>query len=197
MPDLPLASDPNLDLTGFLYRSLEFLRKELSYSGSYKPDSNSIKPASLSEPTAYAPPAAPVREQPSPDLAGLEPQPPMAGGTPGSGPTYQQAVAPQASAAQAANPWQHGVPGAQPSLNTSSPSQAPAQYSAYQTPNTPGNATRPAGLQWRHGSPDLQSPSFNPGLLGGSGASWYTAGSQHGAATGERRVSKPSQRSKS
>ena len=25
-PELPLASDPNLDLTGFLYRSLEFLR---------------------------------------------------------------------------------------------------------------------------------------------------------------------------
>ena len=29
-PDLPLASDPNLDLTGFLYRSLDYLRKELS-----------------------------------------------------------------------------------------------------------------------------------------------------------------------
>ena len=39
IPDMPLASDPNLDITGFLYRSLEFLRKELSYSGSYKPNS--------------------------------------------------------------------------------------------------------------------------------------------------------------
>jgi hypothetical protein len=29
-PELPLASDPNLDLTGFLYRSLDYLRKELS-----------------------------------------------------------------------------------------------------------------------------------------------------------------------
>ena len=47
-PDLPLASDPNLDITGFLYRSLEFLRKELSYSGSYKPDLSLIH---ISEPT--------------------------------------------------------------------------------------------------------------------------------------------------
>ena len=39
-PDLPLASDPNLDLTGFLYRSLDYLRKELSYSGKYKPSSS-------------------------------------------------------------------------------------------------------------------------------------------------------------
>ncbi len=39
-PNLPLASDPNLDITGFLYRSLEFLRKELSYSGTYKPSSD-------------------------------------------------------------------------------------------------------------------------------------------------------------
>ena len=36
-PNMPLAADPNLDITGFLYRSLEFLRKELSYSGTYKP----------------------------------------------------------------------------------------------------------------------------------------------------------------
>ena len=36
IPNQPLAADPNLDITGFLYRSLEFLRKELSYSGKYK-----------------------------------------------------------------------------------------------------------------------------------------------------------------
>ena len=38
-----------LDITGFLYRSLEFLRKELSYSGKYHPDSSDEQPsASLS-----------------------------------------------------------------------------------------------------------------------------------------------------
>ena len=48
-PDLPLASDPNLDITGFLYRSLEFLRKELSYSGRYKPSSDDPGPSKLSD----------------------------------------------------------------------------------------------------------------------------------------------------
>ena len=48
-PDLPLASDPNLDITGFLYKSLEFLRKELSYSGRYKPSSSDSGPDELSD----------------------------------------------------------------------------------------------------------------------------------------------------
>ena len=47
-PELPLASDPNLDITGFLYRSLEFLRKELSYSGRYKPSSSDTEQPTLS-----------------------------------------------------------------------------------------------------------------------------------------------------
>ena len=76
-PDLPLASDPNLDITGFLYRSLEFLRKELSYSGSYKPDSDSIKPPSLSESDRIrAQRGTPVREQPRISIPGLEPSGP-------------------------------------------------------------------------------------------------------------------------
>ena len=49
IPDMPLASDPNLDITGFLYRSLEFLRKELSYSGSYKPNDSGASPDKLSD----------------------------------------------------------------------------------------------------------------------------------------------------
>jgi hypothetical protein len=42
-PDLPLAADPNLDLTPYLYRTLTFLRQELSYSGKYQ----DVDPASL------------------------------------------------------------------------------------------------------------------------------------------------------
>lgn len=34
-PDLPMAADPNLDLVPYLYRTLDFLRRELSYSGTY------------------------------------------------------------------------------------------------------------------------------------------------------------------
>ena len=46
---MPLASDANLDITGFLYRSLEFLRKELSYSGSYKPSDSGPSTSQLSD----------------------------------------------------------------------------------------------------------------------------------------------------
>lgn len=34
-PDLPLAADPNCDLVPYIYRTLDFLRRELSYSGTY------------------------------------------------------------------------------------------------------------------------------------------------------------------
>jgi len=34
-PDLPLAADPQLDLVPYIYRTLDHLRRELSYSGQY------------------------------------------------------------------------------------------------------------------------------------------------------------------
>jgi hypothetical protein len=72
MPDMPLASDPNLDMTGFLYRSLEFLRKELSYSGSYKPASTSSIPDELtSADQLRAQRGQPVRDEPVPNLPGI------------------------------------------------------------------------------------------------------------------------------
>ena len=133
-PDLPLASDPNLDITGFLYRSLEFLRKELSYSGSYKPDTDSIKPPSLSESDRVRPAVAPqYASSPGQASPALNLQPPMAAAPQAQAPIYQQAVAPQASAAQAGNPWQQAFQALSQSLNTSNLSPAPAQYSAYQT----------------------------------------------------------------
>ena len=42
-PDLPLAADPNLDLVPYIYKTLTFLRQELSYSGKYQ----DVDPASL------------------------------------------------------------------------------------------------------------------------------------------------------
>jgi hypothetical protein len=36
-PDLPMAADPRLDLTPYLYRTLEALQKEMSYAGRYRP----------------------------------------------------------------------------------------------------------------------------------------------------------------
>jgi hypothetical protein len=48
-PDLPMAADPNLDLTPYLYRTLEFLRRELSYSGKYSDVDPASLPPSLSD----------------------------------------------------------------------------------------------------------------------------------------------------
>jgi len=36
-PNLPMAADPRLDLTPYLYRTLEALQKEMSYAGRYRP----------------------------------------------------------------------------------------------------------------------------------------------------------------
>ena len=87
MPDMPLASDPNLDLTGFLYRSLEFLRKELSYSGTYKPSNSSTRPDELSPADQLrAERGLPTRDEPTPSLPGINgPGTPNAG-LPGTGP---------------------------------------------------------------------------------------------------------------
>jgi len=51
-------------------------------------------------------------------------------------PVYQQAAAPQASGG---NPWQQAFQALSASLNTPQASQAPAQYSAYQTPTPQAN----------------------------------------------------------
>jgi|TARA_R100000084_G_C4654011_1_gene151630 hypothetical protein len=47
-PDLPMAADPRLDLTPYLYRTLEALQKEMSYAGRYRPIDPTDEPASSS-----------------------------------------------------------------------------------------------------------------------------------------------------
>lgn len=48
-PDLPLAADPNVDLVPYIYRTLDFLRRELSYSGTYSDADPSTTPTPLSD----------------------------------------------------------------------------------------------------------------------------------------------------
>ena len=47
-PDLPMAADPRLDLTPYLYRTLEALQKEMSYAGRYRPIDPTDEPATSS-----------------------------------------------------------------------------------------------------------------------------------------------------
>ena len=194
-PDLPLASDPNLDITGFLYRSLEFLRKELSYSGKYHPDSSDERPPSLSPADVRrAASGQPVREQPRTSLPGISgPGSPNASGSglPGTGPGAAGFGTPGQSMAA-------GVPGAQRKFEYKQPLPGPGvTLRIPDDANAPGSNTTQLGFNGPTGSPDLQSPSFNPGLLGIGSQPAGSAGSRTRTATGERRVSKRNQRSKS
>ena len=195
MPDKPLASDPNLDLTGFLYRSLEFLRKELSYSGRYKPDSSSSNPDQLSTADRLrASRGTPVRDEPVTSLPGIDG--PTSGasnaGLPGTGPgsagfgSSGQSMAAGVSGSQRIPEYKQPIPGPGFTLGLSGDTDASGSYTAELGFNGgPG------------GSPDLQSPSFNPGLLGIGSDPAGSAGSSTRTGTGERRVPKRNQRRKS
>lgn len=52
-PDLPLAADPGLDLTPYLYRTLDYLRQELSYSGTHNDGDAAAEPPTLSDTDRY------------------------------------------------------------------------------------------------------------------------------------------------
>ena len=197
-PELPLASDPNLDLTGFLYRSLEFLRKELSYSGSYKPSTDSAEPTSLSDADKLrAARGTAVREQPRPSLAGLKP-----GANDGSnangnlpGSNLPASGGPAGFGGQS---MAGGVSGPQRQFEYKQPIPSPGITIGLPTdPNSPTGPSGSLGFNGAFGSPDFQSPSFNPGLLGGPGGGAGGQGAGVRSQQGKRRVSKSNKRSKS
>ena len=54
-PNLPMAADPRLDLTPFLYRTLESLQKEVTYAGRYR-NADPIGTPSIPDPTEWGRP---------------------------------------------------------------------------------------------------------------------------------------------
>jgi len=196
-PDMPLASDPNLDITGFLYRSLEFLRKELSYSGSYKPTDSSTSPSKLSDADKRRSELGlPTRDERPPSLPGINGSAnnnsagtnlpssggPAGFGAPGSSP-FGQSVA-------------GGVPGAQRQLEYKQPLPSPGSVLGLSNADASGPSTSQLGFNspsnvGAFGAADLQSPSFNPSVYG----SRTNAGAN--PAAGKRRISKSNQRRKS
>ena len=174
MPDMPLASDPNLDLTGFLYRSLEFLRKELSYSGSYKSTSSSGIPAELSSADRVrADRGQPTRDERPADLAGIAGPTtnPTNAGLPGSGPgpasfgTPGQSMATGVSGAERKSEYQQPIPGPGITVGLSSDTDTASGY------------TTQLGFNGTIASPDISAPSFNPELLGIRGRQSAKSGS--------------------
>ena len=200
-PELPLASDPNLDMTGFLYRSLEFLRKELSYSGSYKPSTDSAIPASLSDADKLrASRGTPVREQPRASLPGLESGSNARNSTNGTipGTNLPASGGPAGFGGPGGQPMAGGVPGAQRKFEYKQPIPSPGVTLGL--PNNTNSAGGPGGelgFSGAFGSPDIQSPSFNPGLLGTAGGSPGGPGNSARGKQGSGRISKSGKRSKS
>jgi len=192
-PDMPLASDPNLDITGFLYRSLEFLRKELSYSGSYKPDSDGPSVSALSDADERrAALGLPVRDEPTVDLPGLSGGPGST--TPGTNlPTGSGPAGFGTSGESVAG----SVPGALRKFEYKQPLPSPGSTIGVPDTNATGASTSklgfsPSAAMGSYGAADLQSPSFNPSLLNRPGSN-----ARAGSRSSQRRVSKSNQRSKS
>ena len=167
-PDLPLASDPNLDLTGFLYRSLDYLRKELSYSGKYKPSSSDDSVPELSDADKRrAADGRPVRDEPVSVIPGITDD-----GT--NGPAGSGSGGP--GSAGFGQPMAGGVPGTQRIVEYKQPLPGPGTVLGLPNTDASGQSTSQLGFNSAlnsspvFGSPDLQSPSFNPGLLGNRSA---------------------------
>jgi hypothetical protein len=118
------------------------------------PTTATTAPASSPMPTAVAPSSASQFATSAPSSFQVAPQAPVA--VPQAPQAYQTAVAPQASA-PVGNPWQDAFQALSASLNTPQASQAPAQYSAYQTP-TPQASTQAA---WASQAP-MAAPTYAP-----------------------------------
>ena len=196
IPNQPLAADPNLDITGFLYRSLEFLRKELSYSGKYHPSDDDRRPSKLSDadrkraqlglPTRDARPVElPGSGSNAPTQSGAAPGLPSASGPAGFG-SSGQSVAGGVSGTQRKPEYAASLPGPGTVLGLSNANSS-GQYPGQLGLDAPSSMGKP-------GAADLRSPTFNPGLFGG-GAAAAAADGGNAAATGSGNA-KPKSRAK-
>ena len=169
MPNMPLAADPNLDITGFLYRSLEFLRKELSYSGKYQPNSGDDAASKLSDADRKrADVGLPTRDERPVRLPG------------GSGPTGANSAGAglpansgPAGFGSGGESLAAGVPGAERKPEYAAAVPGPGVVLGLSDTDATGQYPGSLGLTGTGtgsapipGSPDLQSASFNPGLYG-------------------------------
>jgi len=179
-PDVPMLADPKLDLTPFVYRALDFLKRELTYAGKYSDATGESDPAILGAlererarrglATSAADPAATFKSDgSSPDGTGDDSQS-MAGGVPESGRQPEQSA-------------DIPVPG---SLLRSDPTgeQSSGRSLSLNGGGGPSNS-------FAFGAPDLLSPS-NAGLFPGAGPAGEAGGEPAAAGSGKRsgRVSK-------
>ena len=169
-PNLPLASDPNLDITGFLYRSLEFLRKELSYSGTYKSAGSDDRPSKLSDADRKrAQSGQPTRDERTVSIPGITGPASGSGGfgtdgLPGGTDPSGQSMAAGISGSERKSEYAQPIPGPGTVLGLSDADTSGTFPGAMGFSS--GTTSSPV-----FGSPDVQSPSFNPGVFGPGSAS--------------------------
>ena len=163
MPNQPLAADPNLDITGFLYRSLEFLRKELSYSGKYNSDSDSSTVRTLSDADRRrAELGLPTRDERPVTLPDG-----TTGGPGGSAPGTGNLPAGGGPAGFGRESMAGGVPGAEREPEFASGLPSPGTVLGLSDADTPGQYPGSMGFPAGMGKPgdaDLLTASFNPSL---------------------------------
>ena len=190
-PDLPLLADPKLDLTPYVYRALDFLKRELTYAGAYNDDTGSGDPTTLDSiertraDRGYPASSGPERPTFVPDTFGSTGGDTTTGsGTAGSGP---ESMAGGVQQANRQSERDAELPTAGSLLNTDPTGTGNEQLSLAGT-DLPSSSIR-------FGDADLSAPS-NTGVLPdttGTGAALNDAAER----TRSRRVSRSRQRRKS
>jgi hypothetical protein len=190
-PDLPLLADPKLDLTPYVYRALEFLKRELTYAGQYNDGDGSGDPAALNPiQRGRADRGLPIDDASAGPV--FVPDGPISGsGLLPGGPGFGSADQPMAG----------GVPGAPRQLERDAALPAPGVLlgadptgGAYPGGLSAGSAQLPGG-SLRYGSADLSVPT-NGGLFPGDAGTGPEL-QQRADRSRERRVSAKRQQRKS
>ena len=186
-PDLPMLADPKLDLTPYVYRAYEFLKRELTYAGQYSDSTGAGDPAGLDPiERARADAGLPISTGPErptfvPDSFGAASGSGDPSGTGGSS-GQPMAGGVQPTQRQPERDADLPTPG---SLLNADPTGGPAGGVGF------GSGGVPSG-SFRIGAADLNSPS-NAGVLPDTGAELQ----QRADRSRERRVSRQRKRRKS
>lgn len=194
-PDLPMLADPRLDLTPYVYRALDFLKRELTYAGQYSDATGTGDPAVLdSIERARADsglPASAGPERPSfiPDSFGA-----TAGGAAASGPGLP------AGGTGSGEPMAAGVPTPQRQFEREAALPAPGTLIGADPVSGPAgqlpiSGTPVPGGAFRFGDADLSAAS-NAGLFPGDTSTGPEL-DKRSKRERERRVSKRSKSRKS
>ena len=141
-PNLPMAADPRLDLTPFLYRTLENLQKELTYGGRYR-GSDPIGTPSIPDPADQLRGSGSARSSIGSTGTSGGYNPTMGSIDPASGGTSSSSASPDGDSSNPIRPYTVNLP------------------------STPGNPTTGQSLQGSvqqgSGSPEFTSPIPVPG----------------------------------